>query len=223
MIRLVNIKKKYVGSNIDVNAVNGISLEIEDGEMVAIMGSSGSGKTTLLNIIGCMDTAPEGEYYYNERPVHTYKNKEADDFRRENIGFVFQNFALIKDYTVRENVDVPLRARNIKKKDRRRLTDEMLEKVGIYEYRDTTPTKISGGQQQRCAIARALVSGASVILADEPTGALDSKTGQEIMDLLKAINSEGKTVIIVTHDEKIASQAQRIIRIEDGKVVYTVV
>ena len=152
-------------------------------------------------------------------PVHSLKQNKRDEFRKNHIGFVFQNFALLKDYTVKENIEIPLRAKGYGKKKRDIMVKEILEKVGLSEYEKSLPTKISGGQQQRVAIARALVSGASVILAEEPTGALDSATGQEIMELLKEINRDsGKTILLVTHDEKIASQANHIIRLEDGKI-----
>lgn len=199
--------------------MKGINIEIQKGDFVAVMGASDSGKTTLLNILGCMDCATEGEYVYDDQVVSGFSHLKADLFRREHIGFVFQNFALLKDYTLRENVEIPLRAKNISKKKRNALSDNILIRVGLGDYIKSFPTKISGGQQQRCAIARALVTGADLILADEPTGALDSKTGQEIIDLLQEINNEGKTVIIVTHDERIASQTKKIIRLADGKII----
>ncbi|MBR4344968.1 MAG: ABC transporter ATP-binding protein [Lachnospiraceae bacterium] len=219
MIQLKDITKIYKNGNNDLYALKKINLEIEKGDFIAIMGASGSGKTTLLNILGCMDAATEGEYTFDGEKVSELKPSKTDLFRREHIGFVFQNFALLKDYTLRENVEIPLRALNIPKKKRNRISDDILSRVGLADYIKQYPTKISGGQQQRCAIARALVSGADLILADEPTGALDSKTGQEILDLLKKINSEGRTVIIVTHDEKIAIRANRIIKLEDGCIV----
>ena len=220
MIKLTNITKKYKNGTNELVALNNVSLQIEDGDFIAIMGASGSGKTTLLNIVGCMDTATDGEYFYGDMPVHSLKQNKRDEFRKNHIGFVFQNFALLKDYTVKENIEIPLRAKGYGKKKRDIMVKEILEKVGLSEYEKSLPTKISGGQQQRVAIARELVSGASVILADEPTGALDSATGQEIMELLKEINRDsGKTILLVTHDEKIASQANHIIRLEDGKIV----
>lgn len=170
--------------------MKGINIEIQKGDFVAVMGASDSGKTTLLNILGCMDCATEGEYVYDDQVV--------------------SGFSHLKDYTLRENVEIPLRAKNIPKKKRNALSDNILIRVGLGDYIKSFPTKISGGQQQRCAIARALVTGADLILADEPTGALDSKTGQEIIDLLQEINNEGKTVIIVTHDERIASQTKKL-------------
>lgn len=218
MISINKITKIYNKDSNDIPALQDVSIEINDGEMVAIMGASGSGKTTLLNIIGCMDGWDQGEYIFNGTSVGTLKNGTLDKFRRQNFGFIFQQFALLKDYTVRENVELPLRAVNMPRKKRNGIVMDMLEKVGMEQYVDKIPTKLSGGQQQRCAIARALVTEASVILADEPTGALDSKTGQEIIDLLIQLNRSGKTVIIVTHDEKIAKQASRIIYLKDGKI-----
>ena len=220
MIELKNVTKKYVNGSSELVALNEINLKVQDGDFVAIMGASGSGKTTLLNIIGCMDVLTCGEYIFNDIPVHSLNQRKRDEFRKNHIGFIFQNFALLKDYTVKENIEIPLRAKGYGKKKRDIMVKEILEKVGLSEYEKSLPTKISGGQQQRVAIARALVSGASVILADEPTGALDSATGQEIMELLKEINRDsGKTILLVTHDEKIASQANYIIRLEDGKIV----
>ncbi|MBQ4067771.1 MAG: ABC transporter ATP-binding protein [Lachnospiraceae bacterium] len=220
MIRLVDVKKTYKNGEDTINAVDGITMDIADGEFVAIMGSSGSGKSTLLNIIGCMDEMTEGEYYLDEISIHGKKMKNLHKIRKSNISFVFQNFALMNHYSVYENVEIPLLANNIKKKDRKKIIEEKLKLLGIYELRNKVPTKISGGQQQRCAIARALVSDNNVILADEPTGALDKKTGEEIISLLKEINKkEKKTVIVVTHDEKVAKNADRIIVIEDGKIV----
>ncbi|MBD5554714.1 MAG: ABC transporter ATP-binding protein [Roseburia sp.] len=218
MISIKKITKIYNKDSNDIPALQDVSLEINDGEMVAIMGASGSGKTTLLNIIGCMDGWDQGEYIFNGTSVGSLKNGKLDKFRRQNFGFIFQQFALLKDYTVRENVELPLRAVNMPRKKRNEIVMDMLEKVGMEQYVDKIPTKLSGGQQQRCAIARALVTEASVILADEPTGALDSKTGQEIIDLLIQLNRSGKTIIIVTHDEKIAKQASRTIYLKDGKI-----
>lgn len=219
MITIKDITKTYNQSSSDMPALQDVSLEIADGEMVAIMGASGSGKTTLLNIIGCMDRWDRGDYLFDGTDVGALKRDKLDKFRRRNFGFIFQQFALLKDYTVRENVELPLRAVNMPKKKRYELMMDMLQKVGMEQYADQIPAKLSGGQQQRCAIARALVTEASVILADEPTGALDSRTGMEIMELLTRLNRSGKTVIVVTHDEKIANMASRTIRLEDGRVV----
>lgn len=218
MISIKNITKIYNKDSNDLPALQDVSLEINDGEMVAIMGASGSGKTTLLNIIGCMDCWNKGEYIFNDINVGKLKSGGIDKFRRQNFGFIFQQFSLLKDYTVRENVELPLRAINIPKKKRYEIVMDMLRKLGMDQYADKIPANLSGGQQQRCAIARALVTEATVILADEPTGSLDSKTGMEIMDLLIQLNRSGKTVIIVTHDEKIAKLASRTIYLKDGKI-----
>lgn len=218
MIQLSNITKVYKNSGNLTPVLNNVSLMIEDGETVAVMGASGSGKTTLLNIIGCMDTPTSGTYLYGDTPVHALNRTKTEHFRKEHICFIFQQFALLNDYTVYENVELPLRARNIPLRQRKKMVMDCLEQVGIADLAKKLPTKISGGQQQRCAIARALVSGCDIVLADEPTGALDSKTGQEIMDILLGLSSQGKTVILVTHDENIAKRAGRIIRITDGRL-----
>lgn len=218
MIKLNNVTKIYETGNIKTNALNGICLNIEDGEMIAIMGPSGSGKSTLLNIIGCMDSLTSGKYEYNGCDVSALKRSHLNGFRKEHISFVFQNFALMKDYTVYENVELPLLTRNVAKKERKKIVKEKLELMGISELAKKFPTQISGGQQQRCAIARALAAGNDMILADEPTGALDSKTGNDIMDVLKQVNELGKTVIIITHDRNVANKCNRIIEIEDGKI-----
>lgn len=218
MIRLNDVTKIYETQGIKTNALNGISVEIEDGEMIAVMGPSGSGKSTLLNIIGCMDSITDGKYEYNDCEVSALKQGQLNAFRKKHISFVFQNFALMKDYTVYENVELPLLARNISKKVRKKIVNEKLELVGISEHAKKFPTQISGGQQQRCAIARALAAENNIILADEPTGALDTKTGDDIMEIFKQVNKMGKTVIIITHDQKVAKKCSRIIRIEDGKI-----
>ena len=218
MIKLENVEKEYRGKEIATKALNGVSLEIRDGELVSVVGPSGSGKTTLLNIIGCMDTVTSGKYLCGSTEVSALKNSEAEKFRKENISFVFQQFALLNDYTVYENVELPLRVKNISRKARKKTVREVLEKFKIADLEKKYPAQISGGQQQRCAIARAVVSGGKIILADEPTGALDGATGQEILEILKELNKEGKTVIIVTHDMKIAEQTERIICIEDNNI-----
>lgn len=220
MIELKNITKEYKMDSGErgTMALNGISLVIRQGEFIAIMGTSGSGKSTLLNIIGAMDDMTTGGYYFNGETIHNKSNREIHLFRKKHISFVFQNFALMDHYTVFENVELPLRAKNISKKQRKIIIMEQLKKLGIEELAEKMPGQLSGGQQQRCAIARALASGNDVILADEPTGALDSRNSREIMGILKELNKEGKTIIIVTHDENIAKETQRVIKIEDGKI-----
>lgn len=216
MIKLENIEKIYNANGVTTNALKGVSLEINRGEFLAVVGASGSGKSTLLNIIGCMDTATSGSYIYDGVEITKLNKKEFEKFRKEHVSFVFQQFALLNDYTVYENVELPLRVKNISRRHRRRLINDTLDKLGIADLEKKYPTQISGGQQQRCAIARAILAGGDLILADEPTGALDAVTGQEIVDLLKELNQDGKTVIIVTHDRKIAEQTERIIQIADG-------
>ena len=218
MIRLENISKIYDAKIDTTKALDNVSLQINDGELVAIMGPSGSGKSTLLNILGCMDTATEGKYYVDDVEVSMLKKSQRDSFRKKNIGFVFQHFALMDYYTAYENIELPLIANNVRKSERKKIVQQQLEHLGITSQRNKLPKKMSGGQQQRVAIARALVTNVDLILADEPTGALDQKTGQEVLTLLKEINSTGKTVIIVTHDEKIAADCNRVIMIQDGRI-----
>ena len=216
MITLSQVTKTYYNGECPTPALMGINLTVEDGEYIAIMGTSGSGKSTLLNIIGGMDTLTEGEYFYNDIPVHELKGNELHQFRKEHVSFVFQQFALMNHYTVFENVEIPLLAKGFPKKERKRIVMERLEQMGISDLAKKLPIHISGGQQQRCAIARALASDNSIILADEPTGALDKNTGVEIMTLLQEINQQGKTLLVITHDPGIAAMAHRIIRLEDG-------
>lgn len=216
MITLSQVTKTYYNGECPTPALKGIDLTVEDGEYIAIMGTSGSGKSTLLNIIGGMDTLTEGEYFYNDISVHQLKGNELHQFRKEHVSFVFQQFALMNHYTVFENVEIPLLAKGFPKKERKRIVMERLEQMGIADLAKKLPIHISGGQQQRCAIARALASDNSIILADEPTGALDKNTGMEIMTLLQEINQQGKTLLVITHDPGIAAMAHRIIRLEDG-------
>lgn len=218
MIKLEEITKVYGSDECKTVALDGVSLTIEDGQMLAIMGASGSGKSTLLNIIGAMDTMTSGTYICNGVDVGKLNKRKIHDFRKKNISFVFQNFALMTNYTVYENVELPLLPKKTPAKERKRIVNEMLETMGIADLAKKYPTQISGGQQQRCAIARALASGNDIILADEPTGALDKKTGDDIMEAFIKLNDLGKTVIIITHDEKVAKKCKRIIRISDGKI-----
>ena len=218
MIRLENVIKIYGEDYEKKIALNNICLEIKDGEFVAVTGPSGSGKSTLLNIIGCMDIPIKGRYYLDDTDITLKTKSQIEDIRKEKIGFVFQHFALMDYYTAYENIELPLIIKNIKRSERKRLVNEQLKLLGIEEVKDHIPSKMSGGQRQRVAIARALVSGCNILLADEPTGALDQATGREVMELLKEINKRGTTVIIVTHDINIANQTERIIEICDGKI-----
>lgn len=218
MIELKDVCKTYKYGKEETKALDNIKLTIKDGEFVAVIGNSGSGKSTLLNVIGCMDLMDSGSYILNGQEISGIKINKLHKVRKESISFVFQNFALLNHYTVFENVEVPLLAKKVRKSERKRIVKEKLELMGIYDLKSKLPTKISGGQQQRCAIARALASDNNIILADEPTGALDSKTGEEIMNVLKQLNGMGKTVIIVTHNMDIAKQTDRILEMEDGRI-----
>ena len=199
--------------------MNGINLTIEQGEFIAVMGTSGSGKSTLLHILGCMDRLTEGQYFFHDVEVSSLSQGKWHDFRKKHISFVFQNFALMNHYSVRENIELPLRLLGVGRKERRERVDEIAARLQITDNLDKLPIHISGGQQQRCAIARALVGNGELLLCDEPTGALDKKTSAEIMKVLSDIHKEGKTIVLVTHDPEVASYAQRIIRIEDGMIV----
>lgn len=218
MIQLNNIKKVYSNGKYSTNALQGINLTVSQGEYIAIMGASGSGKSTLLNIIGGMDYLTEGEYFYNDIPVHQLKSHDLHLFRKNNISFIFQQFALMNHYSVFENVEVPLLAKGVARKERKKIIMEQLNSLGIADIAEEMPIHISGGQQQRCAIARALVSDNQLILADEPTGSLDKNTGLDIMNLIKKTNEQGKTVIVITHDKDVANMADRIVQIEDGTI-----
>ena len=218
MIELKDVCKTYKYGKEETKALDNINLTIKDGEFVAVIGNSGSGKSTLLNVIGCMDLMDSGSYILNGQEISGIKINKLHKARKESISFVFQNFALLNHYTVFENVEVPLLAKKVRKSERKRIVKEKLELMGIYDLKSKLPTKISGGQQQRCAIARALASDNNIILADEPTGALDSKTGEEIINVLKQLNGMGKTVIIVTHNMDIAKQTDRILEMEDGRI-----
>lgn len=214
MIRLDKVTKEYVNEKNRTVALRGIDLKINENSFSAIVGTSGSGKSTLLNILGGMDVVTSGDYYYNDECISEYDNNKLQRFRKEKISFVFQNFALMNRYTVYENVEMPLLVRKISNK--KKIIMDCLEKMGIADMAKKYPTQLSGGQQQRCAIARALAADTPLLLADEPTGALDQKTGNEIIDCFKRVHESGKTVILITHDMEIAKKCQEIIRIEDG-------
>lgn len=222
MIYLENINKTYGKAGTSKTALDQATLSFAPGKVYAIIGASGSGKTTLLNVIGCMDQPTGGTYRY-ETPDQTLditrlSRLEVEKYRKEHISFVFQQFALLNHYSVYENVELPLRARNVKAGKRKQIVQQCLEQMQIADLAHKTPAQISGGQQQRCAIARALATNGDIILADEPTGALDSKTGMEIMQIICNLKTFGKTVIIVTHDSGIAAMADEIIRIVDGRI-----
>ena len=214
LIKLNNISKTYGVNDAKVNAISDVSLTIKEGELVAIVGKSGSGKSTLLNIIGCIDKPTTGEYFIDGNNTKNSREKELARNRNKLIGFVLQYFGLVNSYTVYENVELPLLYGKTKNK-KEKITN-ILKKLDILEKKDKLPSELSGGQNQRVAIARALVNNPKLILADEPTGALDINTSQQVMGILLQLNKEGKTVIIVTHDENISKQCDRIIRIEDG-------
>lgn len=220
MIELKNICRVFGKGDAEVRALNGVSLCIPDGKMVAIIGPSGSGKTTLMNILGCIDTPTSGQYFLDGKDVSLCKGKEMAVLRNEKFGFIVQDFALIKSYTVYQNVLLPiLYSKKASAGDKREKVEGLLKRLSIFDKMNTYPTTLSGGQKQRVAIARALINDPGILLADEPTGALDQKTGQEIVDLFREINRQGKTVIIVTHDMKVADQCDEIISLCDGVCV----
>ncbi|MCX7711157.1 MAG: ABC transporter ATP-binding protein [Clostridia bacterium] len=219
MIRIEEMYKTYKMGTNEVHALDGVSLHVKPHEFVAIVGPSGSGKSTLMNMIGCLDTPTSGRYYLDGREVSKLKEDDLADIRNKKIGFIFQGFNLLPKLTALENVELPLVYMGISGRERHRMAMEALERVGLGDRVHHKPSELSGGQQQRVAIARALSSQPSLILADEPTGALDTKTGKEIMQMLKELNASGKAIVLITHDNGIAEQAQRVIRIQDGKVI----
>lgn len=218
VVDLHEIQKAYgEGTNRHI-VLDRVSLTIDAGEYVTILGPSGSGKSTLMNIIGCLDVASSGIYRLQEQLVHDLSEDQLATIRNEEIGFIFQQFQLLTRMSVLQNVELPLIYAGVSRKERRARSLELLERVGLADKADALPSQLSGGQQQRVAIARALVTRPTILLADEPTGALDQKTGKQIMELFESLSAEGKTIIMITHDVNIARQARRIIRIEDGQV-----
>lgn len=220
MIEIYNMRKIYKMGENEVRALDGIDLKIKPNEFVAIIGPSGSGKSTLMNMIGCLDTPTEGTYFIDGNEVSKLKDDEQAFIRNKKIGFIFQQYNLLPKLTVEENVELPLIYAGISAHKRKAMVKTALERVGMYDRRKHKPTELSGGQQQRTSIARALAARPPIILADEPTGALDSKTGTEVLNMLKELHSEGKTVVLITHDNRIAHEADRIVRIMDGKIVF---
>ncbi|MCI6019669.1 MAG: ABC transporter ATP-binding protein [Clostridiales bacterium] len=218
MLELNHIYKDYIQGKMTVPVLKDISLSVEKGEYVAIMGPSGSGKTTLMNIIGCLDRPTSGSYILDGEDVLQYKDKAMSDVRLHSIGFVFQSFHLLPRLSALENVCLPLSYAGIPKKERHRLAALALERVGLADRMDFMPTQLSGGQKQRVAIARAIVNNPKILLADEPTGALDTKSGRQVMELFQSLNDEGVTVIMITHDPEIAGFAKRKILIRDGEI-----
>ena len=218
LLNLSHIYKDYQQEKLVVPVLKDVILSVEEGEYVAIMGPSGSGKTTLMNIIGCLDLPTSGSYELSGQDVLACKDRELADVRLNSIGFVFQSFHLLPRESALENVALPLIYAGVKKADREKRAAAALERVGLADRVDFKPTQLSGGQKQRVAIARAMVNNPKILLADEPTGALDSKSGKQIMELFERLNEEGVTIVMITHDAKIASYAKRVIRIIDGEI-----
>ena len=220
LIELRDVYKIYPMGEENVHALDGVSLSIDQGEFVAIVGSSGSGKSTAMNIIGCLDVPTSGTYHLGGIDVSTMEDDQQAEVRNKMLGFIFQQYNLIPKLTVQENVELPLLYAGVSAEERHRRAVQSLERVGLADKRKNLPSQLSGGQQQRVSIARALAGKPSVILADEPTGALDSRTGREVLGILQELHAAGHTVVLITHDNSIAVQAQRIIRLEDGHVIY---
>jgi ABC-type antimicrobial peptide transport system, ATPase component len=220
LIDLIDIYKIYKMGNTEVRANDGISLKIHYGEFVAIVGKSGSGKSTIMNIIGALDVPSEGKYILKGQDVSKMKDDELAAIRNKTIGFIFQQYNLLSKQTLLENVELPLLYAGVGKKQRKEAAIKALEKVGIAEKYHSYPNQLSGGQQQRASIARALAGNPSLILADEPTGALDSRTSKEVLDFLKNMNEEGNTIVLITHDRSVAQEAKRVVKVHDGKIVF---
>lgn len=220
LIELKDVYKIYQMGEEEVHALDGINLTIDQGEFVAIVGQSGSGKSTAMNIIGCLDVPTAGTYHLGGVDVSTMDDDQQAEIRNQMLGFIFQQYNLIPKLTVQENVELPLMYAGVGAEERRERAIHSLERVGLADKRKHLPSQLSGGQQQRVSIARALAGEPSVILADEPTGALDSRTGREVLGFLQKLHAEGDTVILITHDNSIALKAKRIVRIQDGQIIY---
>ena len=218
VIQARNLLKTYSIGNEKITVLKNISLDIKKGEFVAIIGPSGSGKSTFMNVIGCLDLVDEGEYILNDKSITSLSEDQLSNIRNRTIGFIFQNFNLLNKLTALENVELPLIYQGKSRKERRAIAIECLKKVGLEDKINNKPNQLSGGQQQRVAIARALGTNPMILLADEPTGALDSKTSQEILEILEDLNKEGKTIIMITHDMEIAKRSKRLIKIKDGEI-----
>ena len=219
MLKIKNLTKLYTTDEVETTELNEITLEIQEGEFVAVMGPSGCGKSTLLNILGLLDNFSEGEYFFGEHEVSKYSERQRARLRKGSIGFVFQSFNLIDELTVFENVELPLLYLKVPSSDRKKRVEEVLERMNIMHRRNHFPQQLSGGQQQRVAVARAIVAKPRLILADEPTGNLDSTNGEEVMKLLSQLNEEGTTIVMVTHSPYDANYAHRIVNLFDGKIV----
>ncbi|WKK59210.1 ABC transporter ATP-binding protein [Sphingobacterium sp. BN32] len=219
MIKISNLQKFYRTEEVETIALNDVNIHVKEGEFVAVMGPSGCGKSTLLNIVGLLDDLDEGSYLFNNIEVAKFKENKRSDLRKHNIGFVFQSFNLIDELTVFENVELPLVYTNVPAAERKKRVEEVLEKVQIMHRRNHFPQQLSGGQQQRVAVARAVVNNPKLILADEPTGNLDSSNGNDVMQLLTELNEAGTTIVMVTHSEYDAKFADRVIRMLDGQVI----
>ncbi len=220
LIQLIDIYKIYQMGGTEVRANDGINLKIMEGEFVAIVGKSGSGKSTIMNIIGALDVPTSGQYILKGQDVSKMKGDALAEIRNRTIGFIFQQYNLLPKQNLLENVELPLLYAGVPRKERRKLSMEALKRVGIEDKWKNMPNQLSGGQQQRGAVARALVGKPSLILADEPTGALDSKTSRELLDFLKQLNEEGNTIVLITHDRSIAEEAERIVTLKDGKITF---
>ena len=218
MIQVKNVHKSYDLGETLVHALRGVSFSIEEGEFVSIMGPSGSGKSTLMNIVGCLDTPSEGTYLLKDRNVGNLDEEQLAGIRNEQIGFVFQKFQLLPRSSALENVALPLKYASVKQSERLIRAEEVLDKVGLTNRLTHKPTELSGGEQQRVAIARALVNSPSILFADEPTGNLDSKTGDQVLQIFKDLNKKGQTIVVITHEREIAKQSQRTITIKDGEI-----